>query len=372
MIYLIDTIGTETGMHLYDQSFQQTIGDKGMSVTVLSNYKSKDDASVIRLFPNFYHGGKFVMGLLFAWSLLKMWLFYIGHHKEDDIYVYQSFGLRRIDQFFIRCLCDCPQLFVIVHDIFEITGQTADARKADKMQFYNHHIPHAICHSRVTEKELIKLGYKGKTCYFPHFSYAFSKEIDEKRVAPEIRDAVDTEKKIFLFFGQIRETKGISILQEAIDHLAVKHPDFADCAEIIIAGMDKGNLISQRDEPMFVKRFLRYIDDSELNYLFSKRPFVLLPYTEICQSGVLEVVIYFRSPAIMSDIPFFLSIRDEYPSFGQIFEPLSAEALANKLYEIASDDSVSTDRYFTTEDLLKYDQSHDPSSLVDFLQGATT
>ena len=32
MIYLIDTIGTETGMHLYDQSFQQTIGDKDMYV----------------------------------------------------------------------------------------------------------------------------------------------------------------------------------------------------------------------------------------------------------------------------------------------------------------------------------------------------
>lgn len=377
MIYLIDTIGTETGMHLYDQSFQQTIGSQGACVTVLSNYQRQGDSQVIRLFPNFYHGGKLLMMLRFAWSLLRMLLFYLGHHSQDDVYVYQSFGLRTIDQLFIRCLCGCRRLYVIVHDIFEITGNAPDPRQKQKMAFYNRHIPHAICHSRDTERDLIRHGYEGRTCFFPHFSYTFSKQIDLARVAPEVRQAIAAPRRHFLFFGQVRETKGIILLQEAIDLLATQHPDFAHHADIIIAGMDKGELITHRQEPSFVTRILRYMDDSELNYLFARQPYVLLPYTEIYQSGVLEVVIYFRCPAIMSSIPFFRSVLADHPSFGHCFEPLTAQALADMLYQLATQasDQVSAPpsgqdaapSYFQATDLEKYQQAHDPSVLIDFL-----
>ena len=359
MIYLVDTIGTETGMHLYDQSFCNTLQAKGVAVRVLSNYTSAD-GSQQALFPNFYHGGKLLMMMKFAWALFVFALFRLSH---SGTYVYQSFGLRMIDQFFIRII-GRKNLFVIVHDIFEITGTNGeDVRKSQKITFYQQRIPAIICHSEDALQTLHGFGFQGRTIYYPHFSYEFSKEINPLEVSPEIKEAVKTDKINFLFFGQLRQTKGITILQQAINIL--KQKDFD--GNIIIAGMDKEHFIDETQQPPFVKIILRYITDSELNHLFSNCQFVLLPYTEIYQSGVLEIVIYFRCPALMSDIPYFNHIVDEYPSFGQTYSPNTPEDLAQKMLEVSKVD-YSTHHYFSREDLAKYEGQHDPTRLIAFLQ----
>ncbi len=359
MIYLVDTIGTETGMHLYDQSFCNTLQAKGVAVRVLSNYSTADGRQKA-LFPNFYHGGKLLMMVKFAWALLVLALFRLSH---SGTYVYQSFGLRLIDQFFIRII-GRKNLFVIVHDIFEITGTNGeDARKAQKIAFYQSHIPAIICHSENALQTLHDFGYQGRTIYYPHFSYEFSKEINPHEVAPEIKEAVKTDKINFLFFGQLRQTKGITILQKAIDIL--KQKDFA--GNIIIAGMDKEHFIDETQQPPFVQTILRYITDSELNHLFSTCQFVLLPYTEIYQSGVLEVVIYFRCPALMSDIPYFSQMIDQFPSFGHLYHPNTPEALAELMNRIIKG-NVTGGKYFVEKDIAKYNELHEPSRLISFLK----
>ena len=359
MIYLVDTIGTETGMHLYDQSFCNTLQAKGVAVRVLSNYSTADGRQKA-LFPNFYHGGKLLMMVKFAWALFVFALFRLSH---SGTYVYQSFGLRLIDQFFIRII-GRKNLFVIVHDIFEITGTNGeDARKAQKIAFYQSHIPAIICHSENALQTLRDFGYQGRTIYYPHFSYEFSKEINPHEVAPEIKEAVKTDKINFLFFGQLRQTKGITILQQAIDIL--KQKDFA--GNIIIAGMDKEHFIDETQQPPFVQTILRYITDSELNHLFSTCQYVLLPYTEIYQSGVLEVVIYFRCPALMSDIPYFSQMIDQFPSFGHLYPPNTPEALAELMTRIIKG-NVTGGKYFVEKDIAKYNELHEPSRLISFLR----
>lgn len=359
MIYLVDTIGTETGMHLYDQSFCNTLQAKGVAVRVLSNYTSAD-GSQQALFPNFYHGGKLLMMMKFAWALFVFALFRLSH---SGTYVYQSFGLRMIDQFFIRII-GRKNLFVIVHDIFEITGTNGeDVRKSQKITFYQQRIPAIICHSENALQTLHDFGYQGRTIYYPHFSYEFSKEINPLEVAAEIKEAVETDKINFLFFGQLRQTKGITILQQTIDIL--KQKDFE--GNIIIAGMDKEHFIDETQQPSFVKTILRYITDSELNHLFSTCQYVLLPYTEIYQSGVLEVVIYFRCPALMSDIPYFRQMVDDFPSFGHLYHPNTPEALA-ELMTMMTKGNVTRGDYFVEKDIAKYNELHEPSRLISFLK----
>ena len=359
MIYLVDTIGTETGMHLYDQSFCNTLQAKGVAVRVLSNYSTADGRQKA-LFPNFYHGGKLLMMVKFAWALFVFALFRLSH---SGTYVYQSFGLRMIDQFFIRII-GRKNLFVIVHDIFEITGTNGeDVRKAQKIAFYQSHIPAIICHSENALQTLHDFGYQGRSIYYPHFSYEFSKEINPHEVAPEIKEAVKTDKINFLFFGQLRQTKGITILQKAIDIL--KQKDFD--GNIIIAGMDKEHFIEETQQPPFVQTILRYITDSELNHLFSTCQYVLLPYTEIYQSGVLEVVIYFRCPALMSDIPYFNQMIDQFPSFGHLYHPNTPEALAELMNRIIKG-NVTGGKYFVEKDIAKYNKLHEPSRLISFLK----
>ena len=346
-------------MHLYDQSFSNTLQAKGVAVRVLSNYTSAD-GSQKALFPNFYHGGKLLMMVKFAWALFVFAIFRFLH---SGTYVYQSFGLRMIDQFFIRII-GRKNLFVIVHDIFEITGTNGeDARKVQKIDFYQKRIPAIICHSENALQTLHDFGYQGRTIYYPHFSYEFSKEINPLEVAAEIKEAVETDKINFLFFGQLRQTKGITILQQTIDIL--KQKDFE--GNIIIAGMDKEHFIDETQQPSFVKTILRYITDSELNHLFSTCQYVLLPYTEIYQSGVLEVVIYFRCPALMSDIPYFRQMVDDFPSFGHLYHPNTPEALA-ELMTMMTKGNVTRGDYFVEKDIAKYNELHEPSRLISFLK----
>lgn len=300
------------------------------------------------------------MMMKFAWALFVFAIFRFLH---SGTYVYQSFGLRMIDQFFIRII-GRKNLFVIVHDIFEITGTNGeDARKVQKIDFYQKRIPAIICHSENALQTLHDFGYQGRTIYYPHFSYEFSKEINPLEVAAEIKEAVETDKINFLFFGQLRQTKGITILQQTIDIL--KQKDFE--GNIIIAGMDKEHFIDETQQPSFVKTILRYITDSELNHLFSTCQYVLLPYTEIYQSGVLEVVIYFRCPALMSDIPYFCQMVDDFPSFGHLYHPNTPEALA-ELMTMMTKGNVTRGDYFVEKDIAKYNELHEPSRLISFLK----
>ena len=87
MIYLIDTIGKETGMHLYDAAFKNCFEKHGKEVRILSNYIDKDTSQP--LIQNFYHGNKLYKIYNLLSSIFQMWMFY-AKHKKGNIWIYQS------------------------------------------------------------------------------------------------------------------------------------------------------------------------------------------------------------------------------------------------------------------------------------------
>ena len=361
MIYLIDTIGNETGMHLYDAAFCHVLQEHSQEVTVLSNYDTDQQRAA---FPNFYRGGGLTKIRNFATALWRVLACRCRHAGTRNVYVYQSFGLRPHDMLFLMLMAGHRRLVVIVHDIYEITDKGKTNRLRPLQNFlYRHYIRRVICHNRAVQQQLRDLGYTGQLCYTPHFSYDFSKDIDMQQVQPEIISAIASDKPNFLFFGQVRHSKGITYLLEAI---RILEREGFDGANIIIAGNDKGRLIEQAGPlPGFVHTVLRFIDDNELNYLFNHCQEALLPYTEIFQSGVLEAVIYFRLHAMLSDIAFFHDFHQQYPSFCSTFAPNDAEALAQAIRQACSSDSSIL--YYNDRDLEQYRQDHDTTPLAQFL-----
>lgn len=346
MIYLIDTIGNETGMNLYDNAFHEEFKKIGVDVISLSNFEGKD---VIPILCNFYHGSgiKKVLGLVKSWG--KLLLFKIFHPK--DIYVYQSFGLRFIDIFFLLIIACRKKAFVIVHDVFEITdGQKGGLKYKLQMFVYHHWIKNAICHSvQAVETLKNKVGYKDNVIYYPHFRYNFVKDFNEQEIVDEVKNAIATEKVNMLFFGQIRKTKGIDVLIEAF-----KDIDSVDNLNVIIAGSDKGGIMKDIKLPSNVTAICRYIKEDELNYLFTKSQVVLLPYKEIYQSGVLETVVYFQKFAILSDVRAFHEFVERYPSFGITYSPNNGKYLADCMKNITANSCK-----YSEEDILKYEHDHD-------------
>lgn len=358
MIYLIDTIGKETGMHLYDEAFRRSFKSKGVDVVVLSNF---EDENTIPIISNFYHGNIIMKLYCLFFSYIRLFFFY-QRHRNGNIFIYQSFGLRFIDELFIRIFRKRPNLYVIVHDIFDIkTGKVEDPRREHKINVYNNYIPHIISHSRRTENDLKKIGYRGNIIYFPHFSYNFNKNVIWEDVGEDIKASIESDRINYLFFGQVRMTKGIDVL---IDSFYYIPEDIKGKINIIIAGQDKTDIIASKQTPLFVKKNCRYVNDSELNYLFERVDYILLPYKEIYQSGVLEAVIYFKKPAIMSNIGYFKFIKKEYPSFGLTYEPNNGSVLAENIVKTAISHN---NHFYTKEDMDKYKMNHDPSILVNQL-----
>ena len=127
----------------------------------------------------------------------------------------------------------------------------------------------------------------------------------EKSVA-ESRDflnnlGLDPRKKTLLFFGLIREYKGLKVLIEAFGQLD-------DSFQLIIAGecyereqeyMDAINSNPLSKNIIMVNEF---VNDEQVPDYFSAADAVILPYLNATQSGVTAIALHFNTPVIASKV----------------------------------------------------------------------
>ena len=345
MIYLIDTIGNETGMHLYDESFADKCRECGEEVSVISNY---GESAGIPILHNYYHGNKAVRIAYLVRDWLK--LFRFKRHHNGDVFIYQSFGLRMLDMLFFSMFLKSRNAYLLVHDLYEFrASDNGDSMMAMKQRFYRH-CPNFICHSPSVRDELggFRKDSRVRLLYIPHVEYTYPTCYNADNVGEDVKASVDGRRKNILFFGQLSLTKGIDILLEQWNSVS-------DDFNLIVAGRDKGGILNGYTPPENVKTIIRYIENDELNYLFSVADAVILPYREIYQSGVLETVVHFKKPALLSGIAPFVEYLKEYPSFGEIL-------IDGKLDETLN--SLSEKVFYSERDVKHYKDSH---SMADFI-----
>ncbi|WP_282038274.1 glycosyltransferase [Saccharicrinis aurantiacus] len=361
MIYLIDTIGKEVGMHLYNNAFVTELRKFKIQTTVLSNYKTDNSIEYI---PNFYKKKRIQKVLTLISTLFRFLILIIK--KKENVFIYQSYGMRNIDILFSIILSISKSSFIIVHDVYTLTpNNKIDKNKKIKNLIYKYFVKRIICHSDQTKNILSNIGYKGDLILFPHFNYSFNKNIKKEELKSDIINSIKKDKLNLLFFGQISLTKGIDILIDSLNYI---NPEINLKLNIIIAGVDKSNLITKKKLPPNVLKICRYINDSELNYLFTKTDFLLLPYKKIYQSGVLDTAVYFEKPSLLSDIKYFRDFNINYPSFSLIVSTSSAIAYAESIENLTK--LNLSDKFFTKPDLNKYKADHNCSQLVNDINTA--
>jgi glycosyltransferase involved in cell wall biosynthesis len=143
------------------------------------------------------------------------------------------------------------------------------------------------------------------------------------------------EQKTILFFGNITPYKGL-------EHLVIAFRSFArqDAnSRLIIAGRTKDSaeywrIIRQlivRDgmEEQIIQR-IEYIPDEEVEVYFKAADVIVLPYTYICQSGVLFLAYSFGLPVIASDVG---SMKEDIIEgrTGFVCKPADAESIAETI-----------------------------------------
>jgi glycosyltransferase involved in cell wall biosynthesis len=140
--------------------------------------------------------------------------------------------------------------------------------------------------------------------------------------------------KTLLFFGLIREYKGLDVLLRALPRI----PE----ARLIVAG-DQLDPIEpqQRDR---VEWRLRYIGEDEVAELMEQAALVVLPYRKLDSSGVLATAIGYRRPVVVSDVGSLGEIVREFEA-GLVVPPGDEAALAAACSSLLGDERALQQAY---------------------------
>lgn len=148
-------------------------------------------------------------------------------------------------------------------------------------------------------EDLLKYCPDAKYIVLPHPLYTHFGEKMQQRDARKLL-GINEKLKTILFFGLIREYKGLDILLEAFDGLDAGY-------QLIIAGEPYGSfgkyqkLIDNNKNKERIKVFPEYIRDSDVKKYFSAADVTVLPYRNATQSGVSAVSYHFDIPMIVTD-----------------------------------------------------------------------
>lgn len=148
--------------------------------------------------------------------------------------------------------------------------------------------------------DLLRLKPNARYIVRPHPLYShFGEKLLKENASSRL--GLAPGKKNILFFGLIRQYKGLDILLKAFSMLD-------DSYQLIIAGEPYGSFAPYREiidgipGKDRIHTFLRYIKDSEVKDFFSAADVTVLPYRSATQSGISSISYHFEIPMIVTDV----------------------------------------------------------------------
>ena len=162
----------------------------------------------------------------------------------------------------------------------------------------------------------------------PHPLYDhFGQKFDKFTAREEL--FLDPDLRTLLFFGLIRDYKGLDLLIDAL-------PLLGEGYQLVVAGESYGKFdkyesrIAATGLGANIKVFNRYIDDDEVPRFFSAADVCVLPYKSATQSGITGIALHFEVPVVATPVG-GLTESVEGPGIGVMAKEVSPEALADAI-----------------------------------------
>jgi glycosyltransferase involved in cell wall biosynthesis len=213
--------------------------------------------------------------------------------------------------------------------------------------------------SSAVEKDIVKKFPSIATRVLLHPVYEhFGVSMDKIKALEHL--SIPKEKKHILFFGLIRDYKGLDLLLDAMSQLPEEY-------DLTIAGEVYGSFdvyqqqIEQLNLRDRVHLHLRYIPDEEVKVFFSLADIVALPYKSATQSGIVAIAKHFEKPIVATNVG-GLSEFIQHPSDGILTSAKTSESIAASIIEIAQQET-SNNRKSSTP----YSWDEFAKDLVDFV-----
>lgn len=139
--------------------------------------------------------------------------------------------------------------------------------------------------------------------YCPHPLFDHYGELLPKNEARK-QLGLDENSKWLLFFGLIRDYKGLDLLLKSLTEL----PAYLSDIKLIVAGefysnqTFYSNLITELNINSRVKIFPEFIPDNKVAVFFSAADVVVQPYKHATQSGITQIAYHFNKPMIVTRV----------------------------------------------------------------------
>jgi len=172
---------------------------------------------------------------------------------------------------------------------------------------------------------------------------------------------IGQSEKTILFFGALRQYKGLEYLLDAFQRIMAKHNNY----RLIIAGEPKKGAekylnqiqlkICNSNYRNHVMQRIEYIPDSEAELYFKAADIAVLPYTLVFQSGVLSLAYSFGLPVIATDVGSFAEDILEGRT-GFVCKPCDADDLAGAI-EVYFDSDLYKNLHNRRQEIREYARS---------------
>ncbi|WP_233993481.1 glycosyltransferase family 4 protein [Salinibacter altiplanensis] len=184
---------------------------------------------------------------------------------------------------------------------------------------------------------------------------------DEARAALDLPD----DAPVILFFGFVREYKGLHVLLEALPDVLGDRPDL----HLVVAG-------EPYDDPERYRRLVRahdlgarvhwhddYIPSSDVPTYFGAADLVVQPYVSATQSGVAQIATHFETPMVVTDVG-GLAESIPHEEAGFVVPPENPDALAAAITRFFREDWAEE----LTDGVRKRKRAQQPARLFEAIE----
>ena len=184
-----------------------------------------------------------------------------------------------------------------------------------------------VCMSESVQKDLDSWHSKENSLVIPHPIYDIFGSKKDKTEARE-KLGLPQDKKLILYFGYIRDYKGLDLLIDSLKLLP-------DDVHLIIAGESYSGFsqyhqqIEKQGLQSRTHIFNRYIKDEEISLFYSAADVAGLTYKSATQSGVTGIAIHFNLPLVVTNVG-GLTEMVKHDVNGRVAQQVSVEAIAQE------------------------------------------
>lgn len=334
--FIIEPVGGHGGMNYYNTGLGQGLVLNDARVNLYTCPESQEKSSTNFTINKFFKGvyGKSNKLVRFARFIVALVRSIVDIKKKGGktchLHFFQYSLLELITCHLLRL--SGIKIIATIHDVESFSGTSLNRSHASILRTPQEFIVHNQFSWQELQGVISAQGLKRKISVIPHGNYLPFVN-PRGRLVSRRRLVLPEDKKVILFFGQIKKVKGLDVLLSAMEIVAKREPD----AVLLIAGKvwkdsfeDYEQLIKSKNISDVVIRHIRYIKDEEVDFYYSAANIVVLPYKRIYQSGVLLMAMSYGCITVSSRLPPMAEVVDEDKN-GFLFNTDNPEDLARQI-----------------------------------------